>query len=194
MSEAAAPSGAPPTDPDPARGRVPRCRRCRHVHRVTLYEVLDDRAGTPRSVTFDACCGECGCTASGRAYDTGLALTGFELVARARARDHDDDCPASGPRCLPGPGDAPRARPVDARGGLRRGRLGGLVWAGVSRLLGDLGGQLVGERRDVGRVRGRPDHRGDADPDRSAGPARVRTVVTPSTRQCVAAVVEGFRL
>lgn len=42
--------------------------------------------------------------------------------------------------------DAGLIRPVDARRSLRRGRLGRLFWAGLSRFVGNIGGQLVRQR------------------------------------------------
>lgn len=88
-----------------------------------------------------------------------------------------DDGPTFGPRCL-GPGDTAGAVGVESRGGLRGRWVGWLEWARLSRFAGNLGGQLVRQRRDIGCVRGRPDHGGDADPGGPTGSDELRSVVT----------------
>lgn len=73
---------------------LPRCAACQHVHRFTV----SDTASNANPVTYDAACGECGCTASGCGYsgdeydlDGYLARSVDALAADGR---HDDDlCP-----------------------------------------------------------------------------------------------------
>lgn len=72
-----------------------------------------------------------------------------------------------------GHGDAGRARRVDPRGGVRRGWLGRLVRICLPRLAGNQRHELVGQRRDDGRERGRADCGGRTNSDGPTGSERV---------------------
>lgn len=162
---------------------MPACGSCSHVHRVTDSTINID-------LVYDIRCPVCGCTASGDSYDRGVVDTSpVDRYQRPAERDdydiravwNDDDyCGSiSFPRCLPDRHrDAGAARPMVPSRDLRGGRLGGLVWSGVSKFLGDFCGQLVRERGHVGRVDRRADHGGRADTAESAGSDIVRSVVT----------------
>ena len=79
-------------------------------------------------------------------YDDYCAtLDNYDLVNRFLDAERDDD-DFTGPHCIPGSSDAGRTGAVEPSRSLRRGRLDWLGWARLSRLTGNLGGQLVGKR------------------------------------------------
>lgn len=198
MSEAAAPVGAPSLPAGThSRGRlVPdsECAQCHHGHeRIETGQSFD--------VVWVAACW-CGCRADRNEYEGIIVdisawrprsiadvVAPFARPALDGAGTHDDDhelCPVhhlAGACVELGHGDAGATDRVDARRSVRRGRLGRLFRAGVSRLAGNQRDQLVRERRmesSEGRRPGVPglaDHGGGADPAEPTGSERLRGVV-----------------
>lgn len=67
-------------------GSNPRCASCQHRHRVT------DHGTDGIDIEFDACCPECGCTASGAEYDRGVVdVDPAEFFARIELHGRLDD-------------------------------------------------------------------------------------------------------
>lgn len=151
------------------------CALCDHRHR------FDAPDGEGAAIVSDAACPECPCRARGRARGRVYEHGANDVLDYEHIDDYDL------PRCaahhLPGPcgcdrpGDANRAHRVEPGGHMRGGRMDWFVRGGVSRLAGDLGRQLARQRGNVGRVRGCPDRRGDADPNGSTGPGELRSLV-----------------
>lgn len=144
----------------------PACAKCTHVHRVT--ETYTSK-GVAKECTYDQQCSECGCVASDAEYDAGFAI----------GSDDDFRTFVTGAhlRALTGHSDASTASRVVPGGRLRRGWMGGIKRGRLPRLVGDQRDELVRQRRNLGRLGGRPDHGGTAHPEHPAGSARVRSVV-----------------
>jgi len=193
MSETVAPAGAHrPAVGEHLRGRVsghPACRSCGHQHRVSDYGKSND--GQAIDLAYDAACPECGCTASGFAYDREIAdIADNRRLLRELVSDDDSGriTEPTFPRCLPdmGHGDASGVRRVVEGECLRGGRRElAPAWPGLLGWAGNLRDQLGRvlraarlRRRGVGDPRS-TDHGRGADPAESTGSERhLRSVVS----------------
>ena len=109
------------------------CRQCDHKHRIT--ERHQSGAHLPE-LTWDATC-SCGCLANGSNYDD------YGTIYTRYLYNHHYGTSSSTTGTSSNAGGV---RSVEPGGGVRGGRMGWLLGAGVSGFPGDLINQLVGQR------------------------------------------------